>query len=288
MESAGRERAARRRALGGIAVLVVLAAGWSLVFVGGLGASQLSPAAPHVGTVTAAADAGRSLYLQSCASCHGAQGAGTTSGPAITDAGAALADFMLRTGRMPLAAPGAPEQRGTPAFDDAQIDALVGYVASLGQGPPIPNVVTEGADLTRGRDLFVSNCSACHGPSGGGGSVGGGFVAPGLAQADPTTIGEAVETGPGAMPRFSFQPSDLNALAAYVSYLRDAPHPGGIAPPQVGPVTEGFVAGIALILLLLVARFVGIRVGSDQPPSGSTADAPSEAEGSPPPAGTTR
>jgi ubiquinol-cytochrome c reductase cytochrome c subunit len=162
---------------------------------------------------------------------------------------------------MPLASVTAPVVRGTPAFTDDQIRALVAYVASFGPGPAIPNVVTSGADLAMGRDLFVTNCSACHGPSGGGGSVGGGFIAPSLAQSDATTVGEAVITGPDPMPRFSFAPADLNAVAAYVEYLRSAPQPGGIEPPQVGPVTEGFVAGLVLIVLLVVARFIGVRGG---------------------------
>ena len=66
-------------------------------------------------------------------------------------------------------------------------------------------------------------------------------------------------TGPGPMPRFSFAPGELNDLAAYAEFLRDAPHPGGATTPAVGPVTEGFIAGIALLALLLVARWVAVR-----------------------------
>jgi ubiquinol-cytochrome c reductase cytochrome c subunit len=212
--------------------------------------------------VSAPEDAGRSIFLQSCASCHGPQGQGTVDAPSIQNAGAALADFVLRTGRMPLAAPNAPVERHDPAFDESQIEALVAYVAALGDGPPVPNVVTSGADLVRGRDLFVTNCAACHGPSGAGGAVGGGFVAPALSQADPTTVGEAVVSGPGPMPRFAFSQQDLNNLAAYVAYLRTEPQPGGLSPPEVGPVTEGLVAALALVGLLVVARFVGVRVTS--------------------------
>ena len=116
-----------------------------------------------------------------------------------------------------------------------------------------------GAETGRGRELFVANCAACHGPAGGGGAVGGGFVAPALSGADPTTVGEAVITGPGPMPRFSFSPSELNDLAAYVEFLRAAPHPGGATGPAVGPVTEGFVAGLALLGLMLVAWLVAVR-----------------------------
>jgi ubiquinol-cytochrome c reductase cytochrome c subunit len=239
----------------GVLVLLMAAAG---AVVNATSTAPPPSTSPAAGAVTEAS-AGEGLFLTSCAACHGPQGAGTSTGPDIRQAGAAAADFMLRTGRMPLADPANPIQRGAPLFDDAQIQALVAYVASLGNGPAIPNVVTSGADTTRGRDLFVANCAACHGPAGGGGAVGGGFVAPPLVGDDATTVGEAAITGPGPMPRFSFAPDELNDLAAYVEYLRDAPHPGGATGPAVGPVTEGFVAGMVLLALLLVARWVAVR-----------------------------
>jgi len=226
----------------------------------GVSAAASTPtAAPAVASAVTEAGRGEELFLTSCAACHGPQGAGTANGPDIRAAGAALADFALRTGRMPLGDQGPPARRGTPKFDDADIRALVAYVASLGTGPAIPNVVVSGADLNAGRDLFVANCSACHGPAAGGGAVGGGFVAPALTSADATTVGEAVITGPGPMPRFSFSPDQLNDIAAYVQFLHDPPHPGGATAPAVGPVTEGFVAGLVLLGLLLVARWVAVR-----------------------------
>lgn len=247
----------RRLAAWYVAALVAGAAGLGLV--GGIVSAASAPIGrPDAQAVTEAGRGGQ-LYLTSCASCHGAQGAGTASGPDIRNAGAALADFMLRTGRMPLADTGAPAVRGRPYFSDADRQALVAYVASLGSGPAIPQVVTNAADVNAGRNIYTANCAACHGPAGGGGAVGGGFVAPALTQADPTTVGEAVITGPGPMPRFSFAPDQLNNLSAYVEYLRDAPHPGGATSPEVGPVTEGFLAGVTLLLLLLVARWVGVR-----------------------------
>jgi ubiquinol-cytochrome c reductase cytochrome c subunit len=249
------------------ASVVRMMVGYALVLLaGGLAVSGVSLAAAPApaadpGASTTVVDAGRgeNLFLTSCAACHGPQGAGNSIGPDIRSAGAALADFVLRTGRMPLGDAGPPARPGTPKFDDADIRALVAYVASLGHGPAIPDVVVSGADLYAGRNLFVANCAACHGPAGGGGAVGGGFVAPALTGADPTTVGEAVITGPGPMPRFSFTPEELDNLAAYVQFLHDPPHPGGATAPAVGPVTEGFVAGMVLLGLLLVARWVAVR-----------------------------
>ncbi len=257
----GRSPSGRRVLVGYAAIfgLLLLALGAAGAAAGASsgGAASADPQ-PVAGAVTEV-DRGEQLFLTSCAACHGPQGAGTSIAPDIRTAGAALADFVLRTGRMPLADPANVSQRGAPLFDDADIRALVAYVSSLGVGPAIPDVVTSGADTNRGRDLFVANCAACHGPAGGGGSVGGGFVAPALTSADATTVGEAAITGPGPMPRFSFSPDELNDLAAYVQYLQHAPHPGGATAPAVGPVTEGFIAAMALLGLLLVARWVAVR-----------------------------
>lgn len=201
-------------------------------------------------------EAGRALYQANCASCHGQQGSGTADGPSLVGVGAASADFYLRTGRMPLSAPGQHVVRQAPHFDEAGIQALVAYVASLGQGPDIPQVTGNG-DVSRGWALFQANCAACHNATGSGNAVGGGFVAVGLANANPVTVGEATLIGPGAMPAFKFDKASLEDLATYIRWLRDAPTPGGAAIGQTGPVAEGFVGvAVGLPLLLLAAWFV--------------------------------
>jgi ubiquinol-cytochrome c reductase cytochrome c subunit len=145
-----------------------------------------------------------------------------------------------------------------PVFSDEQIRALVDYVAGFGGGPAIPAVQVTGADLSRGRDLFVTSCAACHGPGAGGDDIGGGFVAPPLLGVDPVIVGEAIRTGPGAMPIFpsgQVSDEDLNAIAAYLEYLREDAAPGGATLGGSGPVVEGYVAWIVGIgLLLLAAR----------------------------------
>ncbi len=276
--AAGQSTSIRRLAIAYAAVLV--AGSLAIAVAGTVAGAVLPKATATAGAGVIEVDRGSQLFLTSCAACHGSQGAGTANGPDIRNVGAALADFMLRTGRMPLADPGAPAKRGTPVFSDADRQAIVAYVASLGQGPAIPNVVTSGADLAAGRNIFVANCAACHGPAAGGGSVGGGFVAPALNQADATTIGEAVVSGPGPMPRFSFSPTQLDNLAGYVEYLRNPPNPGGASSPEVGPVTEGFVAGMTLLALLLVARWVAVRHDPDDAgPASEAAPSPTD-EGS--------
>ncbi|HYX12593.1 MAG TPA: c-type cytochrome, partial [Candidatus Acidoferrum sp.] len=248
-----------------VAVIGVAVAGWLIL---GLGWNPVAGAsAPgrvgQTGQVAQAAD-GRAVYLQSCAACHGPQGQGTTDGPSLQASGPAAVDFMLRTGRMPLNRPGDPTQRRQPAFDDATIRALVAYAGSFGPGPTIPTVVLSGADISRGRELYTANCAACHGPTGGGDAIGGGVSAPALGQSDPTTVGEAVRVGPGAMPVFGagLSDRDVNDIATYLQYLETSRPPGGIQPPLVGPVAEGFVAVVIGVgLLIVIVRWI-------EPPGG--------------------
>jgi ubiquinol-cytochrome c reductase cytochrome c subunit len=240
----------RRRAIGGLVACVAILVGWALTEV----LTPVRPANAAVGQVTGGD--GVALYLESCAACHGRAGAGSSDGPPLVGVGAAAADFMLRTGRMPLAAPGAPMVSRDPVFNDQQIRALDDYIAGLGGGPAIPAVQVTGADVARGRDLYISSCAACHGAGAGGDAVGGGFVAPPLLGTDPVIVGEAIRTGPGAMPIFGpgqISDEELGAIAAYLTYLQDDAAPGGLTVGGAGPVVEGYVAWVVGIGLLLLA-----------------------------------
>jgi ubiquinol-cytochrome c reductase cytochrome c subunit len=199
---------------------------------------------------------GEQLYLQSCVSCHGPGGGGTEDGPALTNVGAASADFMLRTGRMPLDEPDDQPTRKPAAYDDDDIAALVAYVASLGDGPPIPEVDPNAGNLARGGDLFRANCAACHNSTGMGGALSYGENAPSLFEATPVEIAEAIRTGPGQMPVFSedqLDDDDVNSIVRYVRYLRDPDDRGGISLGRAGPIPEGFVALLVGLGSLLIA-----------------------------------
>lgn len=209
---------------------------------------------------------GADLYLANCASCHGPQGAGTSAGPPLIGVGAASVDFYLRTGRMPLGAPGQQPIRQEPRFSAQEIAAIVDHVLTFGgDGPPIPQV-RSGGDLQRGWELYTANCAACHAATGAGNAVGGGFVAVGLGQADDVEIAEAIRIGPGVMPRFSFAEDDEAAIIAYLRFLRSAPAPGGVPIGGIGPVAEGFVSVVVgLVAVTLVAMFVGRRSHRGEP-----------------------
>ncbi len=64
-------------------------------------------------------------------------------------------------------------------------------------------------------------------------------------------------TGPEAMPvvqRHSRSPrSEKRDIIAYVTTVRAEPNPGGFSLGRVGPVTEGLVAFLGLLLFMVLA-----------------------------------
>ncbi|MGH2539472.1 MAG: cytochrome bc1 complex diheme cytochrome c subunit [Actinomycetota bacterium] len=210
------------------------------------------------------AEQGRTLFEASCSTCHGLQAEGTANGPSLQGSGSAAVNFMLTSGRMPLAAPEDQPMRQPPKFTDEQIDAIVAYLAEIAPGgPPIPDVDTSKGVLPDGAALFLNNCSGCHAAAGVGDSVGGGQIAPSLMPATATQIGEAARIGPGLMPVFdedNLSEQDLNSIAAYLHWLRDNGDEGGLQLGRVGAVAEGLVAFVVgLGLLFLVVRLTGSK-----------------------------
>ena len=204
---------------------------------------------------------GHQLYLVGCSSCHGLEPTGTINGPSLIHAGAASANFYLRTGRMPLSNPRQQPVRHRPAYSDLQIRQLVAYVASLGAGPPIPTVLA--GDLSRGNQLFSINCAQCHNFVGAGGALGYGYIVPPLTRASPLEVVEAMRVGPRPMPVFgplTLSDQQASDVAAYVQYLRHPKNRGGLGLGHIGPIAEGFVGWVVgMGLLLLVTRLIGTR-----------------------------
>jgi quinol---cytochrome-c reductase cytochrome c subunit len=211
---------------------------------------------------------GRELYRTGCISCHGTDGAGVKGpegdvrGPSILHAGEAGAYYQLSTGRMPLANSSDDPVRKPPAYSPGEIRALVAYVASLGDGPPLPDVHV-GADVAAGGELFRANCQACHSAAGAGGALSYGRAAPALHSATPEQIAAAVRSGPGQMPVFGETEIDqhqLDQLTTYVRYLREPEDPGGFPIGRIGPIPEGFVAwSVGVVALLGLVFWIGTR-----------------------------
>ena len=79
---------------------------------------------------------------------------------------------------------------------------------------------------------------------------------PPLTDSTPTQIYEAMVTGPEAMPVFNdltITPQEKRDIIAYVTQVRSEPNPGGFSLGRVGPVTEGLVAFLGLMLFMVLA-----------------------------------
>jgi ubiquinol-cytochrome c reductase cytochrome c subunit len=250
-------------------IAAVVLAGFAIA-VWGQPPSDPTPASARAAAspATSASNEGRELFEEGCSSCHGFDGKGVKEqGPSLIHAGEAAADFYLRTGRMPLGQVGDEPLRGEPRYSNSQIEALVEYVGSLGDGPAIPNVDPDQGSVAEGMRLFTDSCAGCHAISGKGGVAIGGYAPP-LGESTPTEVGEAIRVGPYLMPRFNeelISPQDVNSLAAYVELTQEPEDAGGFGIGHIGPVPEGLVAGLAAIAaLLLIARLIGERLGGSK------------------------
>jgi ubiquinol-cytochrome c reductase cytochrome c subunit len=188
-------------------------------------------------------------------------------GPSLHGVGARSADFYLRTGYMPLQRLGLQPRRSRSPLSERQITELIAYVASLGDGPPIPTPHPERGDLSLGMKLFTDHCAGCHQVVAEGGYVTG-AVPPPLEDATPRQIAEAVRIGPYVMPRFSkksITPHELDSIVAYVQYAKNPDDRGGWSLGHVGPVPEGLVTWfIAATALIFTCMLVGKRLGHDE------------------------
>jgi ubiquinol-cytochrome c reductase cytochrome c subunit len=222
-------------------------------------AAQAAP--PNAGVVTGLAQ-GKALFAANCARCHGPRGEGIRDqGPKLDDAGALSADFYLRTGYMPLDDPHSQPWRSRVLFSERELRALVGYVASLGHGPPIPSPQWRRASVPAGFELFRDHCAGCHQIVAEGGIVTGARV-PALGEATPRQVAEAVRVGPYLMPSFSTKaitPAQLNDIVAYVQSTKHPDDRGGWGIGHLGPWPEGMVtwllaASVLVAICLVFAR----------------------------------
>ena len=200
------------------------------------------------------------LYRTSCASCHARDGSGVEGrGPPLLLEGRAAADFVLRTGRMPLPDVDMQPVRKDPRFTEAEIVALVDYVGALGTGVDIPDVDPARGSVSNGAELYRLNCAACHVASGAGAVIGAGRTAPSLEPSTPTQVGEAIVVGPGAMPVFgALSSEDIDDISAYVVALQEEDTTGTDALGGVGPVAEGLAAWLLGVLpLVALTRWIG-------------------------------
>jgi ubiquinol-cytochrome c reductase cytochrome c subunit len=224
---------------------------------------EVFPYRPPAAKEPVGPETGRQSYLADCAWCHANRGQGTKVAPPITDDGPAGVHFMLTTGRMPIDSPAEDMKRRESRYDAEEIEAIVEYSRGFSDGPEIPEVDTEQADLSKGAELYLENCAACHSTTGIGGALTSGDDAPDLHLSTPVETAEAMVTGPGEMPVFGpdqFDDEELNSIVAYVTYLQSPNNRGGSDLGGAGPVTEGAVGLLVGVgAVMLVIRWIGTR-----------------------------
>jgi len=239
----------------------------------GLGYAAVAPSQDAQASTEAslAVEEGRELFQVGCSSCHGLNGEGgqagqTIAGPPLIGVGAAAVDFQVGTGRMPLAQQAAQAPDKPVVYNDAEIDQLAAYVASLGPGPAIPTeeqyAYTDG-DAAEGGELFRTNCASCHNFAGQGGALTDAKYAPPIVDTDPKYIVEAMLTGPQSMPVFSdstLTVEDKQAVINYIKTLEASPDTGGAGIGRIGPVSEGLWGWIlGMGSLVGVAVWIGAK-----------------------------
>lgn len=197
---------------------------------------------------------GATLYLQNCAKCHGTLGEGING--IISIAGPSLRAEHDRQSVVNIVRKG---QGMMPSFDrllsQQQIDAVTSYVTQQ-----LANIPLRGGDLGQGGTLFRVYCAPCHGTAARGGALAfAGVNAPSLVGKSVATVAGAIRWGPGQMPAFpatAISDEQLNSIVAYVQFMQNPPSPGGTPMKYYGPVAEGFVAWVALLLLVVAAGWI--------------------------------
>ncbi len=258
---------AMRRARNGMALL------FALVVMGFL--YQMFTPQPQIAaagdTDPAAIAAGQALYNNSCITCHGQNLQGITDrGPSLIGVGQAAVYFQVGTGRMPLADNAAQAPRKAPFFTPEEVQQMGAYIQANGGGPQVPvnadgtSAVLQNVDsLAKGAELYRLNCASCHNFTGKGGALSQGKYAPDLGQATDSQIYAAMLSGPENMPKFGdgqLTPDEKIAIITYVQNAKATMDPGGYGLGGFGPVSEGFVAFIVgMGVILGVMLWMGAR-----------------------------
>jgi ubiquinol-cytochrome c reductase cytochrome c subunit len=223
-----------------------------------IGATVTTPGATASNARTTMIEEGREIFLKGCSSCHGLNADGAGIAPALVGVGAASVDFQVGTGRMPMADMSQQAMRKTPFYNEAETAALAEYVASLAPGPAIPGsemlMYERDGNVAEGGELFRTNCAMCHNAAGQGGALTKGKYAPTVMGVSAKHIYEAMITGPQAMPVFgekAITPEEKLSIIKWIKYTESEKAVGGASLGKVGPVTEGLVAWVLGIGLLI-------------------------------------
>lgn len=200
--------------------------------------------AEHASVDPALVTAGREHYVRLCALCHGSEGEGylADNAPALSGAdflSVASDEFLRRAideGHPGTAMAGFGAAHGGP-LGERDLDALVGYLRSLGPPPVDVSHTRVLGDPERGRPLYDRVCATCHG------LAGEGVSAPTLAHpvfresASDGFLRRTIAGGRAGTPMRAFQ-DELSSqeIDDVVRYLR-------ALPPMTVPAPAALPAG---------------------------------------------
>lgn len=207
------------------------------------GNSTSVPPLSPISSASPAPGSGAQIFAANCSGCHGARGEGLF-GPSL----AAAASPDLVAGKIRAGGFGMPSLA---RLGEATINAAAGYVAGTLSDPS-----ARGADAVDGGGLYRLYCSGCHGATARGGALANGKNAPSLAKYPAAEVLAAVILGRSNMPVFAGNTLNVRQQTAVALYVRDliSPvRPGGSGLGFVGPVAEGALAGLGLLVLVLLA-----------------------------------
>jgi ubiquinol-cytochrome c reductase cytochrome c subunit len=253
-----KRRSGRRSPLAAAALI-----GAGLMINGGIYAganAAFAASTPASATTQVSAEEGQKLFQANCATCHGMNLQGTSTGPSLYGVGELAVEFQISTGRMPLQmqGPQAPQKR--PQFTEEQIRGIAAWVQSVAPGPTYPDekILDGKGDVAHGAELFRINCAMCHNVAGAGGALTNGKYAPGLMKTSALHMYAAMVTGPQNMPVFgdmNLSAEDKRDIISALLFQQKAPQVGGMDLGSLGPVSEGlfiWIFGIGALVAITV------------------------------------
>jgi ubiquinol-cytochrome c reductase cytochrome c subunit len=197
---------------------------------------------------------GDAIFHQRCSTCHGDRGQGiaaavTIAGPSLQaehDSAQVLTAIESGPGHMP---------SFSRVLAVEQMQAVAHYVTSdLAVIPLMQGNIGEGSHI------FRMYCATCHRTAVHGGVLAfAGRNAPDLTDKSAALIAGAIREGPGTMPSFPptvLSDEQLASTVDYVRFVQHPPNPGGRPLKEMGPVAEGCLAAMAVLLIIGVAGWI--------------------------------
>lgn len=210
---------------------------------------------------------GAVLYSSTCFACHGLDGQGTNTAPALNDKDR-LVKFDDNWYRKTIAEGRA--SRGMPTWgkvlSPGQINDLVAYVRSWESGAPAAKAPQLGGDSIKGSAVFAATCVACHGENGTGTAKVPPLNTPDfLKSTDDTTLYDIIFQGRLAkgMPQWGqvLPAAEIGDLVAYMRSWQQPPTSASAAQPSPtpAPAPAGNIAHGEIVYAAHCATCHGIK-----------------------------